>query len=68
MKRGEFKGWVTGTYQKYLYEHDAYNEHAKPLLYYWQEYKWWLRQQFRLEQIKEKRRREYNEKLNTRQS
>ena len=66
MIKGEFRGWLQGKYQEYIYEHDAFNEPARPLNYYWHEYKWWLRKEFRKNQLKEKQQHEYNEKFNAR--
>lgn len=68
MRKGEFKGWLSGKYQEYLYEHDAFNEPVKPLSYYFNEYKWWLRREYRKNQQKEKYYREYNAQFNTRKS
>jgi hypothetical protein len=66
MKKGEFKSWVSVIYQKYLYEHDAFNEPVKPLKHYWNEYQWWLRREFRREQQQEIKKREYDEKYHSR--
>lgn len=68
MKKDSFRQWLGGKYQEYLYEHDAFNEPVKPLVYYFKEYRWWLRRQYRQDQLKESKRNEYNEKHNTRQS
>lgn len=64
MKRGEFRSWLGGKYQEYLYEHDAFNEPVKPLSYYYNEYKWWLKRQYRSYQKQEQKKREYNAKFN----
>jgi hypothetical protein len=68
MKKGDFRSWVSVTYQKYLYEHDAFNEPVKPMKDYWREYRWWLRVGFRRDQQKEIKKREYDAKDHTRQS
>lgn len=66
MTKGSFRQWLGGKYQEYLYEHDAFNETSKPLIYYFNEYRWWLRRQYRAEQQKEMKKHEYNAKHNSR--
>ena len=61
MKKDSFRVWLQGKYQEYLYEHDAFNEPVKSLAYYFKDYRWWLRRQYRLDQIKETKKHEYDE-------
>jgi len=53
MKKDNFRNWLQVKYQEYLYEHDAFNEPVRPLAHYFNEYRWWLRRQYRADILKE---------------
>ena len=52
MTKGTFRNWVKMQWQENCIEHDAFNEPAHPLSYYFNQYKWWLRREFRHQQGK----------------
>lgn len=64
MKRHEFRRWVQVKWQQYCYEHDSYNEPHQSLEYYWQQYRWWLKDLYRKEQAADRARKAYEEKYN----
>ena len=52
MTKGTFRNWVKMQWQENCIEHDAFNEPAHTLSHYFNQYKWWLRREFRYQQGK----------------
>jgi hypothetical protein len=52
MKDRAFRNWVRELWMENCEERLTYNEIAYKMQEYWQQYKWWLRREYRYQQRK----------------
>jgi|LakMenEpi03Aug12_release.lakeMendotaPanAssembly.Ray.scaffolds.fasta_scaffold416898_3 hypothetical protein len=52
MTKIKFRDWVRMCWQENCMERDGFNESAHSITYYFNQYKWWLRREFRYQQGK----------------
>jgi hypothetical protein len=52
MKKDKFREWVRMCWQENCMERDGFNQSAHSIAYYFNQYKWWLRREFRYQQGK----------------